>query len=34
MTALKAAIADKERTKASGNYVNADQENVKRMIQK
>ncbi len=26
MTALKAAIADKERTKASGNYVNADQE--------
>lgn len=24
MTALKAAIADKERTKASGNYVNAD----------
>lgn len=28
MTALKAAIADKERTKASGNYVNADQENV------
>ncbi len=25
MTALKAAIADKERTKASGNYVNADQ---------
>ncbi|MBR9535959.1 DUF1542 domain-containing protein, partial [Staphylococcus aureus] len=26
MTVLKAAIADKERTKASGNYVNADQE--------
>ncbi len=26
MTALKAAIADKERTKACGNYVNADQE--------
>ncbi len=26
MTALKAAIADKERTKASSNYVNADQE--------
>ncbi|HDA3471535.1 TPA: hyperosmolarity resistance protein Ebh [Staphylococcus aureus] len=26
MTALKATIADKERTKASGNYVNADQE--------
>ncbi|MEG3217122.1 Extracellular matrix-binding protein ebh [Staphylococcus aureus] len=26
MTALKVAIADKERTKASGNYVNADQE--------
>ncbi len=26
MTALKAVIADKERTKASGNYVNADQE--------
>ncbi|MBR9334525.1 hyperosmolarity resistance protein Ebh, partial [Staphylococcus aureus] len=26
MPALKAAIADKERTKASGNYVNADQE--------
>ncbi|MBR9268722.1 hyperosmolarity resistance protein Ebh, partial [Staphylococcus aureus] len=26
MTALKEAIADKERTKASGNYVNADQE--------
>ncbi|SBB90346.1 cell wall associated fibronectin-binding protein [Staphylococcus aureus] len=26
MTAIKAAIADKERTKASGNYVNADQE--------
>ncbi len=26
MTALKAAIADKEETKASGNYVNADQE--------
>lgn len=26
MTALKAAIADKERTKTSGNYVNADQE--------
>ncbi|EGS81877.1 putative CRISPR-associated protein Csc2 [Staphylococcus aureus subsp. aureus 21235] len=26
MTALKVAITDKERTKASGNYVNADQE--------
>ncbi len=26
MTALKAAITDKERTKVSGNYVNADQE--------